>query len=114
MRRKKKNGVGATCSVLIRFLHPRIDVVTQYPNAKFVDRLEGLITQSREVRKLNHRDQTVIVFRHNDFPNKMVYCNERYAKVIECGAPSQYFDDSSEGIGREIETEVVVEATVDN
>ena len=85
MARKKKIGVGATCSVLTRFLHPRPEIVRKYPNAKFADRLGGLIAQSMEVRKLNHKDQTVIVFRHNDFLNLMVYVQRRYAKVLQCG-----------------------------
>ena len=100
MPHKKKNGIGATCSVLIQFLHPRIQVVTQFQNAKFVDCLEGLVSQSREIKKLNHRDQTVIVFCHNDFPNQFVYCNERYAKVVECGAECDYFLSESEDVYR--------------
>ena len=115
MPRKKKNGVGATCSVLIRFLHPRMQIVTQFPNAKYVDRLEGLVSQSREIKKVNHRDQTVIVFRHDDFPNELVYCNERYAKVVECGAQCDYFRTESEEVGGwQAAEEIVVEATIDN
>ena len=108
--------VGATCSILIQFLHPRINLVTQYPNAKFVDCLEGLISQSREIKKLNHRDHTVIVFRHNDFPNQMVYCNEHYAKVVECEAECDYFDGATEDVGswENAEEIVVVEAMIDN
>ena len=105
MARKKKIGVGATCSVLTRFLHPRPEIVRKYPNAKFADRLGGLIAQSMEVRKLNHKDQTVIVFRHNDFPNLMVYSQKRYAKVLQCGAAADYFEGSAE--------EVVLEDVVD-
>ena len=78
MARKKNNGVGALCSVLIRYLHPRRDVDTKYPRARFDDRLDGLLVQRRQIKKVNHRDQTVIVlFRHDDFPNLLVYCSER-------------------------------------
>ena len=57
----------------------------------------------------------MIVFRRNDFPNLMVYCNERCAKVLVCGAPCNYFDGDTEVIGRRESTEeIVVEATVNN
>ena len=69
MTHKKKNGVGAVCSILIRFLHPACDIMAaRYPNARYTDRLDGLVSQSREVKNINHKDQTVVVFRHDDFP----------------------------------------------
>jgi hypothetical protein len=114
MVRPKKNGVGAVCSVLIRYLHPSIEVNTKYPRARYADRLEGLIVQRRQVKKLNHRDQTVVVFRHDDFPNLLVYCAERYAKVVECGDPCDYFDgETIEPLTPRTTAEVVVEAYVD-
>ena len=110
---KKNNGVGAVCSVLIHFLHPRKDAMTQYPNAKFIDCLNGLISQSRGIKTVNHKQQTVIVFRHNDFPNLMVYCNERYAKVLECGVDVDYFDGGAEEVGVENDDDELVEAIND-
>jgi hypothetical protein len=58
----------------------------------------------------------VIVFCHNDFPNQRVYCNEHYAKVVECGAECDYFvTESSDDVGGwQAAEENVVEPTVDN
>ena len=56
----------------------------------------------------------MIVFRHNDFPNIVVYCNQRYAKVLQCGAAVDYFDGGAEEIGVESDDdELVGEVTID-
>ena len=76
-------------------------MAAQYPNYRFTDGLDGgLITQSREVKKVKHRDQTVIVFRHNDFMKLLVYCNEQFARVEVCGAECNYFDGGQKRQGK--------------
>ena len=99
---------------MIRYLHHQSDIDTKYVSAQFADHLDGLIVQRHQIKKLNHRDQTVIVSRHDNFLNLLVYCNERYAEVIECGAPSNYFDGAMiEPLAPDTTGEVVVEVFVD-
>ena len=108
MPRKKKNGVGATCSVLIRFLHPRQQVVDRYPNASFSDRLDGLIAQRRILKKVSQKDQIVILFRHDNFPNLLVHTVERYAKVLEEGPACDFFHGGAEETRRRLSGEEVL------
>ena len=56
----------------------------------------------------------MIAFCHNDFPNLLVYCNQRYAKVLECGAPADNFDGGTDKVAIESDKDkIVVEATID-
>jgi hypothetical protein len=78
---KLKNGVGATCAVLMRMLHPRKRVSERFPNAAKTDKLTGLIVQSKEVRKIAGREQECVLFRHDDFDDEILYCAVRWVVV---------------------------------
>ena len=51
----KRRGVGAVCSVIKRFLHPRKLVDEKYPNATHNECLDGLIALRRETCTINHQ-----------------------------------------------------------
>ena len=57
---------------------------------------------------MNHKDQIVVVFCHDDFQNLMVYCNEWYARVEVCGTSCNYFDRGTEETGLNDSTEEIV------
>ena len=107
-KKKKQNGIGAVCSVITRFLHPRPLVAAMYPNAHHQHRTDGLLVLYRASKKVNRVDKTCIFFRHNDFDdNQLLHCVERYAKVLTEGGPTDIFDlDLDE---REEEVSVAVE-----
>jgi len=83
--RRMRNGIGANCSVLKRFLHSRPIVDAKYPNATQSERLEPLLAIRREKKTVNHKEQWCIIFRHDDFENIELYAAERYCKVVEEG-----------------------------
>jgi hypothetical protein len=86
-----KNGVGAQCSALKRYLHSRPIIDAKYPNATTTERLESLLAIRREKKTVNNRSQWVIIFRHDEFDNVEIYCVEKYCKVIQEGPPEAYF-----------------------
>ena len=85
------NGIGAVCTVLKRFLHSRPDIVNKYPNSVFSDCLNNLLAIRKEKKTVNRKEQWCIIFRHDDFPNKEIYCVERYCKVLKEGPTGQFF-----------------------
>ena len=85
-RTKKRIGIGAECSVLVKFLHPRKKVVAQMPNAGHHERLSGLLSIRREMKQVNQKKQMCIVFRHDSFPDQELHAVTRYAKVDKEGA----------------------------
>eukprot|EP00957_Ditylum_brightwellii_P076518 5816006-Ditylum_brightwellii.AAC.1 len=64
--KKKRCDVGAVCSVIKRFLHPRKLVDEKYPNATYNECLDGLIALRRETCTVNHQQKQVVVFCHKD------------------------------------------------
>ena len=95
-KRKKRNGVGARCRVLKRFLHPRKDIADRYPNANAQARLDNLVVIRREANIVNRAEKRCIIFRQDDFPNAELHCVERYATVIEEGVEADYFEETVE------------------
>ena len=52
MAKKKKHGFGASCSVLLKNLHPRKLVAEKFPNRTDQDRLDNLLAQKKEKKWL--------------------------------------------------------------
>ena len=91
-QQKKRLGIGATCSVIKRFLHPSRTIQEKYQNITTYDRLEGLIALRKEEKTIRNRACVSIVFRHADFEGIELYCAERYAIVTEEGSPADFFE----------------------
>ena len=91
-RKPKYAGVGAKCSVLLRFLHPQKMVKDKFPNAKHQDRLEDLVAIEQKDVVVNRKVQVCVVFRSDQFPDKTLHACRRYVKVLDEGDPSHYFD----------------------
>ena len=47
----------------------------------------------------------MVTFRHDEFPNLIVYCIERFARVEVCGAECDYFDGGTEDTRVNVSTE---------
>ncbi|KAG7342063.1 hypothetical protein IV203_007155 [Nitzschia inconspicua] len=89
-------GIGATCSVGVKGLHPRRLLDGAYPTCTPKQRLSGLLSMRRDNRKLNGRSQSCVVFRHDDFPNQELYCQEGWCRVDREGPIDALFESAKE------------------
>jgi len=114
-RRKRKKahklrpGVGATCSVLIRFLHPSRDVRSAILNLTSSQRLEDLLLIKEEEKEINHKKTQCFVFRHDRFPNIELYASKRWTKVEKEGSETQLFvinDEVSSNVSDNVNTPI--------
>jgi hypothetical protein len=114
-RRKRKKahklrpGVGATCSVLIRFLHPSRDVRSAILNFTSSQRLEDLLLIKEEEKEINHKKTQCFVFRHDRFPNIELYASKRWTKVEKEGSETQLFvinDEVSSNVSDNVNTPI--------
>ena len=96
MAKKKQIGSGAICTVLLKYLHPGKTISDKFPNRTAQQRLEGLIAQRQEMRKVKKSEQLVVVFRHAQFENVEIYCVKRWCKVISEGAEEHFFPATAE------------------
>jgi hypothetical protein len=53
--------------------------------------LESLLAIRRERKTVNHRNQWVIIFLHEEFENLEIYCVEKYCKVTKEGPEDALF-----------------------
>ena len=77
----KKLGVGAVCEVLLKHVRPRKCLSDAYPNPEKGERLSGLLAFKQEVKRVSKKDQLCVVFRHDQFPGKELFCVKRWSKV---------------------------------
>ena len=64
---KKRQGVGASLSVLLCYLHPVKLVFDRYPNKDKRDALGGILITPRDVIRVTSREQLYIFMKHEDF-----------------------------------------------
>ena len=102
-KKKLRCGKGAVCSVITRMLHPRKDVTEKYPNATHNSKVDKLTALRKELKKVNRKEQVVIVFRHGDFAEVELHCNARFCHVDTEGPVSEIFTDGSAPVDTEVE-----------
>ena len=92
-----RRGVGAKCSVLVKFLHPTKFVKSVITNVTKGQKEFDLIIVRKEEKVVNRRKQTVVVLRSDDtkWKNEEVYCCERYATVLKEGDAADFFINTS-------------------
>jgi hypothetical protein len=95
----KRLGIGATCSVGVRYLHPKRLLKERFSSTTPKQRISGLLSLRKESKKLNGKNQCCIVFRHDYYPNIELFCQERWCKVDQEGPENSLFDSSEEGDG---------------
>ena len=95
-KEKLRLGIGATCSVALKYLHPRKVICDKYTNTTAQRTLDGLISLKKETLKVNRREQECVVFRHEEFEGILLHCVLRWVKIITEGSDDTFFDDDGE------------------
>ena len=98
-RPKKNIGTGGVCSVLKKFLHP-YKIVRNHEAWKSIElgeRVQDLLVIGHEERESgrgrDRKKRMSILFRHDDLPNKVIYCaNVRYAHCYVDGGSQNHFN----------------------
>jgi len=85
-------GTGAVVSILSKFVHPSKEVRDKYPVRAPTHRLEGCIVVREAIKTINRREQSSIVFTHDDFPNVALYACSKHLKIVEEGPESAFFN----------------------
>ena len=115
-RTKKRLGKDAKVSVLSRYLHPSRLISSTLPNKETNHRLEDCIVVRMVVKKVNRRDQLVVVMKHDSFKThdgayEDIYTVPRWCKVMEEGPSEAYFHVDN---GQAILQEALEENTADD
>jgi hypothetical protein len=91
----KRVGIGATCSVGVRYLHPSKRLRNErFSSTTPKQRLSGLSSLWKESKKLNRENQCCVVFWHDDYPNIELFCQERWCEVEQDESPENSLFDS--------------------
>ena len=91
MPKKLRLGVGAKCTVLLKYLHPGKLIDTKYPNRTAQSTLDNLLAIRQEVKKVNKKEQHCILFRHGKFEGLELHCVNRWVRVIVEGPEEHLF-----------------------
>ena len=89
-------GVGASCTVKLRFLHPKNQVKDKIPNQSSSQQLTGLIVQSKAEKIIRKVNKDCIVFRHEDFGRQLVQALQRYVQVDIEGPEQSVFEEETQ------------------
>ena len=92
MAPKKWLGVGAECTVSLRFLHPKDKIEEKIPNQTKSQKLLVLVVQERMEKPIRRKPTQCVVFRHEDFGGQSLWCMEKYVKVDVEGPKETFFD----------------------
>ena len=84
-------GVGASCTVKLRFLHPKDKVNEKVPNQSASQSISGLIVQSKAEKSIRKAAKSCVVFRHEDFGGQLVWALPRYVTVDVQGPEESFF-----------------------
>ena len=93
MVRKKRLGVGANCTVLIKYLHPAKYIDETYVNYDKKKRLDNCTAYHQEVRMVNRKEPVVILLHHDDHTDQEIYACRCWVKVVTEGAIEHTFND---------------------
>ena len=74
---KKRQGVGASLSVLLYFLYPYKLISDSYPNKYKRDVLAGIIITQRYVIRVTRREHPCIFMKHEDFGDHELHCVQK-------------------------------------
>ena len=92
MAPKKQLGVGAECTVSLRFLHPKDKIAEKIPNHTKSQKLLVPVVQERMAKPIWPKATQCVVFRHEDFGGQLLWCMEKYVKVDVEGPKETFFD----------------------
>ena len=97
-KRKKKSprlrkGVGAKCTILLSALHPMAIIEQKHPKGSRTnrERLTNCLMMDQTTRSIKGVLKLVIVVKHEDYGDDLIYCAERFAVVTSPGSEDNYF-----------------------
>jgi hypothetical protein len=90
MRKKQHRGIDAIVSIPLKFLHPSEYIRETFPNRISNQKLENCRILQQEQILICRQQHLAVVVSHELFPNKELYCVERYAKVTKEGPPDSF------------------------
>ena len=79
---QKRLGVGASCTVSMRFLHPKNKVKKVIHNQTASQKLSGLIVQGNKEKTIRKAGKECVVFRHEDFGGQLIWALTAWATRI--------------------------------
>ena len=86
-------GVGALCTVKLRFLHPKDKVNEKVPNQSASQSISGLIVQSKVEKSIWKAAKSCIVFHHEDFRGQLIWALPWYVTVDKQGPEEVFFEE---------------------
>ena len=89
---QKRLGVGASCTVRVRFLLPKNKVKEVIHNQMASQKLSGLIVQGKEEKTIQKAGKKCVVFRHKDFGGQLIWALQCYITIDFEGPPESFFD----------------------
>ena len=84
-------GVGASCTVKLRFLHPKDKVNEKVPNQSASQSISGLIVQSKAEKSIQKAVKSCVVFHHEDFGGQLIWALPWYVTVDVQGPEESFF-----------------------
>ena len=93
---RKRLCVGASCTVKLRFLHPKNQVKDKIPNQSSSQQLTGLIVQSKAEKIICKVNKDCIGLRHEDFGGQLVWALQRYVQVDIQGLEQSSFEEETQ------------------
>ena len=82
--------IGATCTVKLRFLHPKDKVNETVPNQSASQSISGLIVQSKVEKSIRIAANSCVVFRHEDFGGQLIWALPLYV-TVDIQGPEEAF-----------------------
>ena len=95
MARKSKKltaGIGASCSVNVKRLHPSKEVAAKFPNLPANSEISNLLAIRKDMKLVNKKQQDCVIFVHPDHDDFEFHAVKKWVKVTKEGQPMHYFD----------------------
>ena len=89
---KLRLGIGAQCTVNVKYLHLVKLMYQTYPNKTAHTIVENVPVIKQDTRKVNKHQRSVSIFCHDYFNTAEVYCMKRWAKVTNEGSEDHLFE----------------------
>ena len=93
---RKRLGVGASCTIKLRFLHPKNHIQDKIPNQTASQQLTGLIVQSKAEKVIHKVNKECIVFQHEDLGRQLIWALQRYVQVDIQGPEESFFEEETQ------------------
>ena len=92
MAKKKECGIGAQCSVLLKYMHPAKVIGEKFPQFANGRKLENLLVIRQELKTVRRKEQVSVVFCHDDFEGIDLHCVKQWVHVTQEGHPDHFFN----------------------